>query len=575
MTLWSFAVRAIRDFGITAALAALAVPAIGQTSPSVPAEEGIPVTNAVVLQKCGGCHTKDAQSNLSRISWERTTPEGWEQALKRMVRLNGVKVTADEAREIVKYLASSHGLAPEEARPALYEAERRLQDEKAPSDGVRDACMACHTLGRVMSWRRTREEWDLLVQMHEGLFPLVENITYRKPPPSSTAPPPAPGTDTRDPVDIAIDYIAKTYPLHTPEWAAWSAEMRTPALAGRWWVTGSQLGRGRVIGEVTITPGKSADEFTTTSKLTFLKDGKTVTQTGRAVVYAGYAWRGRSQSQDAGSAIGDAKEARQVMQVSRDQSHIEGRWFWGAYDEFGIDVTLRRAGNDPAVVAVDRTALKSGATGAFTILGSNFPSGLTAADISLGSGVHVQRITSQSADRIALEVEVAKDAVVGKRDVGVRGTIAPAAFAVYDKIDYIKVTPEWAMARLGGGPHPKGYQQFEAVAFNRGPDNKPNTADDVNLGTVDVQWSVEEFVATFGDDDKAFVGHLDPNGLFTPAMEGPNNERKFGRDNHGNVWVVATFQPKDDASAKPLTAKSYMIVTVPVYVRWDQPEVSQ
>jgi len=558
------------------AIASMTLTAFAQSAAPAPAEEGIPVTNRLVLQKCGTCHTRDAKSNLTRISWERSTPEGWELATKRMMRLNGVQLTPEEAREIVKYLASYHGLAPEEAKPALYEAERRLQDEKVPNTGVRDSCTACHTLGRIMSWRRTREEWDLLVKMHIGYFPQTETVTFRKRPRAIGDPEPPPGTDTRDPVDIAIEYIAKTYPLHSPEWAAWSAEIRPPTLAGRWVVTGSQVGRGRVNGEVTIQVGKSADEFTTTSKLTYLKDGKTITRSGRSVVYAGYAWRGRAQSSDAGNAVLDAKDTREVMQVSRDQSEIQGRWFWGSYDEFGIDVTLKRLGSDPVVTGLDRLSLKSGSTGTrVTVLGANFPAGLAMGDVNLGSGVSVKRLVSQSAGQVTVEVDVAKDAILGKRDVVVRGSLAPAAFAVYDKVDYIKVTPDWAMARLGGSPHPKGYQQFDAVAFNRGPDNLPNTADDVNLGPVDAEFSVEEFVSTFGDDDKTFVGGLSPTGLFTPAGEGPNPDRKFGRDNHGNVWVVAKYTPKDEPGAKPLVGKSYMIVTIPLYIRWDQPEVSQ
>jgi quinohemoprotein amine dehydrogenase len=211
-----------------------------------------------------------------------------------------------------------------------------------------------------------------------------------------------------------------------------------------------------------------------------------------------------------------------------------------------------------------------------TILGAALPPGLSGADIDLGSGVSVKRIVSQSADRIALEVDVANDAVAGKRGVAVRRSVAPAAFAVYDKVDYIKVSPDWAMARLGGAAdHPKGYQQFEAIGYNRGPDGKINTPDDVSLGPVDAQWSVEEFYSTYGDDDKDFVGKLDDKGLFTPAMEGPNPKRRFGRNNHGDIWVVATYTAKDEPGAKPLTAKSYMIVTVPLYVRWDQPEVAQ
>jgi quinohemoprotein amine dehydrogenase len=122
---------------------------------------------------------------------------------------------------------------------------------------------------------------------------------------------------------------------------------------------------------------------------------------------------------------------------------------------------------------------------------------------------------------------------------------------------------------LGGAGHPKGFQQFEAIAYNRGPDGKPNTVDDVELGPVDAEWSVEEFYAVYGDDDKDFVGSLSPSGFFTPAPEGPNPKRKFGRNNYGDVWVVATYK----GDGKPLTPKAYLVVVIPLYVRWDQPEV--
>jgi len=132
-----------------------------------------------------------------------------------------------------------------------------------------------------------------------------------------------------------------------------------------------------------------------------------------------------------------------------------------------------------------------------------------------------------------------------------------------------------ALARLGGNGHPKGFQQFEAWAYNRGPDDKPNTNDDVELGPVDATWSVEEFYSVFGDDDKEFVGTLNSSGLFTPSLDGPNPQRKFSRNNYGDVWVVATAKNEKDKDGKPLVGKSYLVVTVPTYIRWDQPEVSK
>src|SRR5438067_13870440 len=76
-------------------------------------EEGIPVTDPLVISKCGTCHAKDDKGNLARISWERSTHARWEEAIKRMVRLKGLTISAPEARSIVKYLATWHGLSPE------------------------------------------------------------------------------------------------------------------------------------------------------------------------------------------------------------------------------------------------------------------------------------------------------------------------------------------------------------------------------------------------------------------------------------------------------------------------------
>jgi quinohemoprotein amine dehydrogenase len=559
-----------------------ATPAVSQEKkaeaekPKEPSEPGFPVTSALVEEKCGACHLKDEKGNLSRISWERTTPEGWEQSIKRMVRLNGVELKPEEARAIVKYLSNQHGLAPEEARPVAYVAERRMQDETIPEDYVRDACVSCHILGRAASWRRSKEEWDLLVTMHEGYYPVTEYTAFRRPPPRPGSPPPAAGADMRHPVERAIEYIAKKYPLQTPEWSAWRAGMRTPKLAGRWLVSGTEPGRGRIFGEMTVERGAAEDEFTTKTKLFYARTGATVTRTGRSIVYTGYAWRGRSTTQDSGV----APELREVMMVARDQNQAQGRWFWGAYDEFGIDVTMRLAGNDPTVIGLDHSALRTGSTAErVVIFGDRLPADLAPGDIDFGAGVTVKRVVSKSADRATIELDVAKDAILGMRDVAVRRSVLPAAFGVYDHVDYLKVIPDAGMARIGGAGHPKELQQFEAIAYNRGPDNKERTADDINLGSVEVEWSVEEFYSTIGDDDKDFVGQLDAHGLFTPAMEGPNPKRKFSRNNYGDVWVVATYKGKDAAGAdkggKPLTAKGHLIVTVPLYIRWDQAEVAR
>ncbi len=541
-------------------------------------EEGIPVTNQLVIEKCAGCHTKDAKGNLARISWERSTPEGWEEAIKRMVRLRGLNIKPEEARAIVKYLSTDHGLAPEEAVPVMYYAERRLVDETiVPNDNVKGACASCHAFARPLSWRRSASDWKLLANLHIALYPQADELFrygLRAGDEGSAG-----AGEKVVPLDAALTYLGKAAPLQTPEWAAWRARMRAPKLAGRWLVSADVPGKGKYYGEMVVEPGANADdEFTTRVTLKSVKDGSTITRSGHSLVYTGYAWRGHSAGTTAPGNDPDdlSREMREVMSVATDQLSAQGRWFWGQYQEFGMDVKLQRASAEPTLVGVDKAALKSGTSGTrIRLIGDNLPEQLAVADLDFGSGVTVDKIVSHSAGEIVAEVSVAASALSGKRDIVLHRTVLPRAIAVYDRVDYIRVLPDSAMARLGSDHHPRGFQQFEAIGYQRGEDGKLHTADDVELGPVDVTWSVEEFIAAYGDDDKNFVGTLSPTGFFVPASDGPNPKRQFSRNNYGDVWVVATAKNDKSKDGRPLVGKSYLVVTVPQYMQWDQPEVGQ
>jgi quinohemoprotein amine dehydrogenase len=547
------------------------------------AVEGIPVTDPLVIAKCSGCHRNDGHGNLSRISWVRTTPEGWQEAIKRMVRLNGLTLTPDEARKIVTSLSGSHGLAPEEAKSVFYMAEHRIIDEQYPTPTIRGACASCHALGRPASWRRSKEEWKLLANMHIGLYPDLEGAAFRRPggvPPTDA---PATGSTARNPqpIDLALDFLGKNFPLYTPEWAAWRARMRTPKLAGNWFVTAHLPGHGNYFGELVVAPGSSADEFNTTIKLQPVGGGPSIERAGRALVYAGYSWRGRSTGVTSGSTSGSGPgdipaEMHEAVWISPDESQGMGRWYWGNYFEFGFDVKLQRASAAPVLLSINRLSLKAGSQGQqIRILGDSLPGQVATSDLDLGSGVTVRRIVSHTVKEVVAEVDVAANAISGKRDVALGRAVLPNAIAIYDRIDYIKVVPNTAMARVGGGSQrQKGYQQFEVIAYNRGADDKQNTADDIELGPVDVSWSVEEFAERFDDDDKEFVGSLSSTGLFTPSLDGPNPQRKQSANNYGNVWIVATAKSEKDKLGKPLVGKSYLVVAPPVYIMWDR-EVDQ
>lgn len=560
---------------VSGAIAQNQTPA-GPAKPQAPSEPGIPVSDALVISKCSGCHSKDDKGNLTRISWERGSPESWQQAIKRMVRLHGLTLTPDEARKIVASLSDTHGLAPEEARGAIYFHEKRHLDNEKYPEVVREACVSCHPYGQPANWRRAGTEWDLLVNMHIGYFPVVNwnSFVGNRGFGGGGNAPGGPPADTRTPVEKAIEQMKKDFPLHTKEWADWSASRRAAKLAGRWLLSAYQAGKGDFVGEVTIEPGAGPNEWVTRTRMTNTKTGETITREGKSILYTGYSWRGSSKSANAS----DSKSAREVMLVSRDQNAMEGRWFWGAYDEFGYDVKLARAEDRTSILSLSQRGLRAGQTATLKVYGDQFPGNLTAADVDLGTGVTVSSVKVTNPGLLEIGLSVDAKAVLGQRDLAVKRTVLANAVAVYDTVDYLKVSSDTAIARLGGTTHPKGYAQFVANGYHRGLDGKPNTDDDILLGPVEVEWSLEEFYAIHGDDDVQFVGSLDKKGYFTPNVEGPNPKRKFSRNNYGDVWAVATYKGADAAvqkDGKPLTAKCYFVVTVPMYMKWDQPEVAQ
>lgn len=550
-------------------------------------EAGIPVTDQLTIEKCAACHQPDAKGNLSRISWIRSTPEGWAQTIKRMVKLNGASIEPNEAKAVIKYLGTYHGLAPEEARPVMYLVEKRIQDEtNIPDDTLRQTCASCHAFAQPMSSRRSKREWALLQNMHKALYSTAERI-FNTPvggrgddDDEEDVPAAAPDAPKKPKQYIAaLDWLAKNAPLHTPEWAAWRPRIKTPMLAGKWVVTGSLPGKGRFVGEMTVAPkAPGSDEFVTTTVLRSLSGGETMTRKGTGLVYAGYSWRGTSISAAKPAAPDDLNSTvRETMWFAPDQTMAMGRWYWGEYQEFGLDVTLKRETGGPVIAAASPDAVKTGSQGAQVHLyGAGLPTGLTAAEVDFGEGVTVRKVAVAGPGEAIVTVDVDTDAVPGMRDISVHGAVLQKALPVYAKVDYLKITPETALAHLGGIKYGKGYEQFAAFDYSNGPDGKPGTPDDFAIRPADVTWSLGEFPTVTYDDDTKFVGKLDAaTGFFTPAVEGPNPERRFMRNNYGEVWVVATAKAEKDKSGKPLTARAYLVTTVPAYKRWDQPEVSQ
>jgi quinohemoprotein amine dehydrogenase len=528
-------------------------------------EAGIPVTDPVTLARCGGCHRADANKNLTRISWIRTSPEGWQEAIKRMAMLNGVKLSPEDGRHIVRYLANEHGLAPEETESVRWFLEMwQPQAEPVPNMTLRRACATCHAFVKPRTWRRSAAEWQLLKNMHIGYFPMSQFVAFR---PEMGPRPEDPATPRKQPVDEAMEFFSKNYGLYSPEWSNWRAQFSEPDLSGKWFVSANEPGKGKYFGEMTVTK-TAPGEYNTSMTLVRAKDGSKLDFPGKAMLYTGYEWRGSAKAEPFGG-------MRQVMAVAAGQATMKGRWFWGAYQEFGMTVNVQRESKDLTVLGTDVVSLPAGTKGAaMKIFGRSLPSDLSAGDIRLGAGGTVSKATPVSPEQVNVVVDVDPKVFAGKRNIVIRGRAATDAFSVYDRIEYIKITPETALAHVGGVVGKKGYFQFEAHAFSNGADGQPNTPDDVDLGPVPAQWSIEEFISHNSDNDKEFVGNIDDNGLFTPAGDGPNPARRLSTDNVGDVWVVAKY--KGANAAKPLLeAKTYLVVTVPDFLRFDAPELGE
>ena len=526
------------------------------------ADEGYTINHSTTVEACSRCHTVDDEGRMSRISYLRKTPEGWQTSVRRMAALHNVNVSPEQARDIVRYLANEQGLAPEELRPGLFEVERRFIEHDYEGDSsVEFTCIQCHSMGRVITQRRTQDEWALLMATHRGLYPLVDRQAFR-----GNACTGQPGCEedlegqSRHPMDRAINHLGSVFPLITPEWSAWSANKRPPQLDGEWAISGYEPGKGSIYGTLTITAtDNDTDAFTSSSRYVYAESGLTAERSGQALVYTGYQWRGRSNP-------GTADELREVMFIERDQQRMSGRWFSGAYDEIGPDVTLQRIGAAPIVTGVYPRALRRGETTEVTIYGGSLSDTRDGAGLDFGPGVSIGRIEQSETDELVVQLTIDADAALGARDFFAFESTLEDAIIVHDGIDRIVVTPESGMARVGGANFPKGYQTFEAIGYNNGPDNENGTDDDLKLGRVNVSWSLEEYTATFGDDDIDFVGSINSKGIFTPALDGVNTDRAGDRNNIGDVWVLATYLTQE---GRELRARAHLLVTVPLYMRFE------
>lgn len=502
----------------------------------VAGDPGIPVTNDKVLNMCTNCH-KNNRGLVSRISYVRQAPEAWEETLWRHKRIHGLSITREEKESLIHYFSEKHGLAPAEVAPYAYTLEKRETREKVDSQVIVDICVRCHSYAKTALQRRTPEEWTKLANMHSGILPMwlyqLQDVL-----------------DWDDTLAACLKELSERFPLRTPEWKQWS-EWRPKAGEGKWVVAGYQAGKGAYGGEITLT--KTGEAFYTYSGTVEFESGEKDPIEGKATLYGGYAWRA------SGTLAG--KPIREVFHISMDGSTFTGVRFDDPHFELRGMETRAFAGSSPRILSVIPKALKSGTKGAtVTVVGT----GLSKA-VSLGDGVAVKKVVSESPTKVVVTVDVADKATAGYRNAKAGTAASGKLFAVYTAVDYIKVVPSPAMSRTGGlGFAVKQLVQFDAMAVSKGADGAAGTEDDIEIGRVPAAWKVVELASTNEDHDAEFVGTIDRNGLFTPGDDGPNPKRFMQENNIGDVWVTASYAAPGGGT---LSARGYLLATIPLYVQ--------
>ncbi len=518
---------------------------LGLSSCSEPTETPSNVTDAemqagraLLSDNCSGCHLASDDGTFSRISYIRKTPEGWDMNIARMMIFHGLEIEPNDRRTLVKFLSDTQGLAPSEtaAHRDVLERKHNIIEQNIDPD-LAAMCARCHTYARVALQRRDKAEWQNLVHMHLGQWASIEYQMLAR------------ERDWRaDALGPVAEKLGKLYPLKTAAWDEWQT-ITWKDMSGEWRIVGYEAGRGDFDGIMRIT-GLGSDKYKVEYDL-ISPEGTVVTGTGKSIVHGGYEWRGAST-------LGDQKY-REIWAASEDGNSMTGRFFKKDNFEMGGMLTAWRKSDQRGIMKIVPTALKIGVETEVIISGVNL-----SGDVSIaGATVTVKDMTS---DRISLLV-TADGTTQGQVSLNV-GSDA-SKISLYAQVDFLKVTPEYGISRVGGGGGsiPKVTAQFEATGYSFGPDGVKNTDDDIFLGIVPVTWGIDNYNEMAAEmQDAKYAGQITQSGLFIPSVAGPNPMRKYGTNNAGDLKVIATYANGNNV----ITAEAHLIATVQ---RWNNPPI--
>ncbi len=490
----------------------------------------------LVDRYCSGCHQPQAgEGSWSRISAQRKTPEGWDMTIARMGIMHGVQVPGEDRRELVKYLADSRGLAPQESAPQRALIERRLNRvESFDHPTFQQMCARCHTGGRVLLQRRTEEDWAKLVNFHVGQYQTLEFQSNAR---------------DRDWLGLALDdivpWLGDNFSVQSDAWDSW--QQATPVdPTGRFQMWGSWPGQGAFVAAVEIEAAEGDDAYRMSVDGHFL-DGRELQGQGMATLFTGYEWRAQLSL--------DGQSLLQVLDFSQDMP--SGRVFDADDEAMGMQVTLLPEAQETSIEAVLPRGLKAGERTTLAVIGT----GLDADALEVGEGLEVIEVLKQENGLLLLEVAVDGSATPGWRALRQADATLERKLAVYDRVDRLEISPDFAVARVGAEQTPAVSGVFRVEGYLEGEGQQP-----IALGEVPVNWSVSPWDETAEQDgDVTVAGVMDKaSGIFSPSGAGPNPERKYDTNNAGNLRVSATARGQSEA----VSDDAQLIVTVQ---RWNNP----
>lgn len=500
--------------------------------------------DSLVWKKCGSCH-EPVKGVIPRVEELRTTPEEWTVIVDRMARLHGMELKAGEMDTLLKELATTQLLSPEEqARVSYLSLFDNTQHQEAPDGPAEErlfaTCVRCHSQGKILSYRMTPANWAKVRDFHLYMDPAVIYQMREM--------------HWIEEADAVLGYLAETYP-YGGAWKAPRAEV-----AGKWLVLGYEPGKGAYRGTAEVKD-QGGGEVSLAGSLQYV-DGTSEAFRGEGTLYGGYALRTRTHHN------GFATRGAYTVEggVIRGAHHFPAPHFRSSTSTwYPLDGKAR-------VLRVTPGYLLAGEETALTIEGVDLPE-VDAGDLAFaGGGVQVlwaKRVSPNAIQARVVAATAAPAAQMGRSpgEGGVGFTVkglAGGAVRVAPRVDYIAVTPATGRARLAGGAaYPAEGVQFEAIAYSNGADVW-DPADDVELGPVPATFHLAEEVTRPGDDDLQWVGAIEPDGTFLPTGDyGPVPAREYSGEASGWVKVVAEYQH----GGRTYRGEGKLAVTMPDFIQ--------